>query len=109
MLIDHVELEQAARAFMTEHHDLAVTVNLLLGKIADLGDVYGDDDPGHQAKQGFAKAREQVVGGSGALCDAYGGIGVNLALMSGNVQVANWNGIASLPAVDTKTVPRFGS
>jgi hypothetical protein len=103
--IDHVGLELAARAFVVEHHDLAVTVHSLLGKIADLGDVYGDDDSGRTAKQGFAAAREQLVGGSGALCDAYGGIGVNLALMSGNVQVANWNGIASLPVVDPKTVP----
>jgi hypothetical protein len=53
VLIDHVELDQAARAFLKEGHDLAITINALLGKIDDLGDVYGDDDSGRQAKKSF--------------------------------------------------------
>jgi hypothetical protein len=44
MLIDHVELDHASKAFLKEGHDLAITINTLLGKIDDLGDVYGDDD-----------------------------------------------------------------
>jgi hypothetical protein len=108
MHIDHAELQQAAQAFTTEGNDLADTVNHLLGKIDDLGDIYGDDDPGRQAKQGFTQAREEVVRYSGALCAAYGAVGSNLSLMSDNVKVADWAAIASLPAVDPTTVPRFG-
>ena len=35
-------------------------------------------------------------------------VGTNLALMSDNVEVTNWDIIASLPRVDLTTVPRFG-
>jgi uncharacterized protein YukE len=109
MHIDHAELEQATRAFTTEGHDLAVLVDQLLGRIDRLGDVYGDDDPGRQAKQAFDRARDDVARYAGALCDAYGTIGAHLALMNANVETADWNGIAALPAVDLTTVPRFGS
>jgi hypothetical protein len=108
MHLDHAELQQAARAFATEGQDLAATVNTLLRKIDELGDIYGDDDAGRQAKQAFTRAREEVVGCSGALCTAYGAVGTNLALMSDNVEVTNWDIIASLPRVDLTTVPRFG-
>ena len=108
MDIDHAELQQAARAFGAEGQDLATTVNDLLGKIDGLGDIYGDDDPGRQAKQAFTRAREEVVGCSGALCAAYGAVGTNLTLMSGNVETVDWNIIASLPRIDLTTVPRFG-
>jgi hypothetical protein len=109
MDIDHAELQQAARAFVAEGQDLAAMVNTLLGKIDGLGDIYGDDDPGRQAKQAFTRAREEVVGCSGALCAAYGAVGTNLALMSGNVEMTNWDIIASLPRIDLTTVPRFGT
>ncbi|TQL97580.1 hypothetical protein FB559_3175 [Actinoallomurus bryophytorum] len=108
MHIDHAELRQAALAFMKEGQDLADTVDHLLGKIDELGDIYGDDDPGREAKKAFTQAREEVVRYSGALCSAYGAVGDNLSLMNENVVVANWNIIASLPTVDVSTVPRFG-
>jgi hypothetical protein len=107
MLIDHVELDQASKAFLQEGHDLAITVNALLGKIDDLGDVYGDDDSGRQAKQGFDQARDNIAGYSGAICAAYTGAGDNLALMNTNVDVADWASAAELPAVETN-VPRYG-
>jgi hypothetical protein len=108
MDIDHAELQRAAQAFVEEGQDLATTVNDLLGKIDGLGDIYGDDDPGRQAKQAFTQAREQLVGCSGALCAAYGAVGTDLALMNDNVKVTNWNIIASLPRIDLAAVPRFG-
>jgi hypothetical protein len=108
MDIDHAELQQAARAFGAEGQDLATTVNDLLGKIDGLGDIYGDDDGGRQAKQAFTRAREELVGGSGSLCTAYGAVGTNLALMNDNVKVTDWDIIASLPRLDLTTVPRFG-
>lgn len=108
MDIDHTELKHAARAFATESQDLSDVVNGLLRKIDDLGDIYGDDDPGRQAKQGFIHAREELVGYSGALCAAYGQVGANLGLMSDNVDVADWSTIASLPKVDMTTIPRIG-
>jgi hypothetical protein len=107
MLIDHVELARAAKAFLQEGHDLAITINTLLGKIDDLGDVYGDDDAGRQAKKAFDKARDNVAGYSGAICAAYTGVGHNLDLMNANVDVANWASTVELPAVETN-VPRFG-
>jgi hypothetical protein len=107
MHIDHAELEKAARAFVSEGRDLAAMVNDLLGKIDELGDVCGDDDAGRQARQGFDAARTRIARYSGALCATYGTVGVNLALMSGNVDTANWNGIAALPPVDASGVPRF--
>jgi uncharacterized protein YukE len=109
MHIDHAELQQAARAFAAEGQDLATTVNNLLGMIDGLGDIYGDDDQGRQAKQAFTRAREEVVGSSGALCAAYDAVGTNLSLMSDNVQTIDWNIIPSLPLIDLTTVPRFGS
>jgi hypothetical protein len=57
MDIDHAELQRAAQAFVEEGQDLATTVNDLLGKIDGLGDIYGDDDGGRQAKQAFTRAR----------------------------------------------------
>lgn len=108
MDIDHAELQQAAQAFVAEGQDLAAVVNGLLGKIDELGDIYGDDDAGRQAKQAFTRAREELVGGSGALCAAYGAVGTNLALVNDNVKVTDWNIIASLPRIDLTTVPRFG-
>ncbi|WP_329248901.1 hypothetical protein OG417_02170 [Actinoallomurus sp. NBC_01490] len=109
MHIDHTELEHAARAFVAEDRDLASLVNRLLGKIDDLGDIYGDDDAGRAAKAGFATAREKTAEYSGALCAAYGAVGVNLALMSTDVGRADWDGIAALPRVDRTSVPRFTS
>jgi hypothetical protein len=108
MEIDHTQLQQAARAFATEDHDLAITVNVLLAKIDDLDGVYGDDDAGREAQKAFAAARERIARYSGMLCDTYGTVGVNLDLMSGNVDTADWAGIAALPQVDTSDVPRFG-
>jgi hypothetical protein len=108
MDIDHTELKHAARAFANESQDLSDTVNGLLRMIDDLGNVYGDDDPGSQAKQGFTHAREELVGYSGALCAAYGKVGANLGLMSDDVDVADWSIIASLPPVDMTTIPRLG-
>ncbi|MGI5223803.1 hypothetical protein [Actinoallomurus sp. CA-142502] len=109
MHIDHAELEDASRRFVDEDGDLASAINYLFGKIDDLGDVYGDDDAGREARQGFVRARRHLAEYSGALCGAYGTVGVNLALMSGDVRAADWNGIAALPAVDLASVPRFGS
>lgn len=109
VLLDHLELDQAAKAFLQEGHDLAITINNLLGKIDDLGDVYGDDDPGRQAKKSFDKARDDLAGYSAAICAAYDGVGNNLQLMSANVEVANWASIVELPAVDMTSVPRFGA
>lgn len=109
MHIDHAELEDASRKFVNEDGDLASMVNYLLGKIDDLGDVYGDDDAGREARQGFAKARRHIAEYSGALCSTYGTVGVNLALMSGDVHAADWSGIAALPTVDLASVPRFDS
>jgi len=109
MLIRQVELDQAAKAFAKEGHDLAVTIDTLLQMIDDLGDVYGDDDAGRQAKQGFVKARDDIAGYAGAICAAYDGVADNLALMNANVDVASWSTIAELPKVDLASVPRFDS
>jgi hypothetical protein len=109
MHIDHAELEDASRRFVDEDGDLASTVNYLLGRIDDLGDVFGDDDAGRNARQGFAGARRHIAEYAAALCGTYGAVGVNLALMSGGVHAADWNGIAALPAVDMASVPRFAS
>jgi hypothetical protein len=106
MLIDHVELDHASKAFLKEGHDLAITINTLLGKIDDIGDVYGDDDSGRQTKKAFDKARNNIADYSGAICAAYTGVGNNLNLMNTNVEVANWTSIVELPAVE-KNVPRF--
>lgn len=109
VLIDHAELDQAATAFLKEGHDLAIVINGLLGKIDDLGDVYGDDDPGRQAKKSFDQARDDLAGYSAAICAAYEGVGDNLQLMNANVDVANWASTVELPVVDLTSVPRFGA
>jgi hypothetical protein len=108
MHIDHVVLKRAAEAFVTEDGQLAAKVLKLLTQVDDLGDIFGDDDGGRQAKQGFTQARDNLSGYCAALCAAYGTVGDDLALMNADVEVTNWDIINALPAVDPSTVPRFG-
>ncbi|MDN3352914.1 hypothetical protein [Actinomadura sp. DC4] len=96
MFLDHGELKTAARAFLKEGHDLALTIDDLLLKITALGDVYGDDNP--HAKQSFDTARNNIADYAGAICAAYDGVGDNLTLMNANIEVADW--ASSLPKVD---------
>lgn len=108
MKIDRDELAAAAQKFVNEAGRLAGEVNLLLGRIAELGHVYGDDDAGRKAKAAFQRAGENTVGYAGALCNAYGVVGINLALMLSNVDAADWGALAALPKVDMNSVPDFG-
>jgi hypothetical protein len=108
MHIDHVVLKRAAEAFVAEDGHLAAQVIKLLTQIADLGDIFGDDDASRQARQGFTQARDNLFRYCAALSSAYGSVGDDLARMNADVEVTNWDIIAALPKVDTSTVPRFG-
>ena len=105
MQIDHAELKLAAQEFVDEDARLSGEVYFLLGKIAGLGDIYGNDDTGRQTNQGFLQAQENIAKYVGSLCGAYGKTGIALGLMESNVDVANWNITAALPDID-KTAPR---
>jgi hypothetical protein len=105
MQIDHAELKRAAQEFVDEDARLSSEVYFLLGKIAGLGDIYGDDDSGRQANQGFLQAQENITKYVGSLCGAYGRTGIALGLVESNVQVANWNITAALPDID-KSMPK---
>jgi hypothetical protein len=108
MHVDHVVLKRAAEAFAAQDGQLAAAVLKLLAQIDDLGDIFGDDDEGRQAKQGFTRARDNLSGYCAALCSAYGSVGDDLALMNADVKVTDWDIISALPKVDASTVPRFG-
>lgn len=102
MRIDHSELKQAAREFAAEETNLSSETDLILRKIAALGDIYGDDDSGRNATQNFQKVHDNITKYASSLCAAYGKTSDALVMTEKNVATANWNIVAALPDVTTE-------